>query len=77
MPDSSNPRTARRMGWFMIWFAIAAVGGFVDYLGWYQFHSRTMAMVGFFAGAGGVVLGAISVVLFQVKAVADRLNDDG
>jgi hypothetical protein len=76
MSDASSSQTDYGLRWFMTCFAIAAVGGFLDVLGWYLFHSRAAAMVGFFVGAGGVVLGGIGIVLRQVKVGADRLNRD-
>ena len=76
MSDPSSSRTDPKWRPFMICCAVAEGGGFVNCLGWYLFHSRPVAMVGFFVGAAGVVAGGFSIVLLQVQGVAHLLNRD-
>jgi hypothetical protein len=76
MSVPSSSRTDRNWRPFTICLAVAAGGGFVDCLGWYVFHSRAVAIVGFFVGAAGVIGACFSIVLLQLQVVADFLNRD-
>jgi len=64
-------RALRLIKWPLGAFAVAAIGGVVNVVGWYLVESRPIALAGFVIAAVGISLGIVAILLAQAIVVLD------